>query len=188
MDSYATTEILVSALAILLVWRIGYERLRKDRFRSQIRDIRDSLFDYMLDNGHDFTMEEYKYVRDSLNGIIQMSNSLNVVTCTIGGIFSFFYPAGDETSMLRRVGDMPDSPLKKELNKALIEGGATAFYFAYFTGLTGVFVTALLKVLVVSLSILRRIFMVGATSANNTRRMKSAIQDAILVYAHSPCA
>ncbi len=47
MNYYEITSCFVSLAIIAFVWRNGFAVLRRDNFRSDIRRIRDGLFDYV---------------------------------------------------------------------------------------------------------------------------------------------
>src|SRR5262245_32745843 len=52
-------------------------QLRCDKYRTDIRRIRDELFDYMWKEGHDFSTPAYRSTRESLNGLLRICNLLS---------------------------------------------------------------------------------------------------------------
>lgn len=72
-------EVLASIGLLLCVWYFGFRRMRADDFRSDIRRMRDDLFDFMVANNLDFQSESYRCTRDFLNGLLRISNLLGPV-------------------------------------------------------------------------------------------------------------
>jgi len=79
MDSYVVLECAISLAALAYVWFWQFGRLRRDNFRSDIRRLRDGLFDFIWENGYSYDMPAYQEIRQSLNGMLRLSNVLSPV-------------------------------------------------------------------------------------------------------------
>ncbi len=75
-DAHALTAATISAAALVFLY-FPFARLRREEFRTDIRTLRDELFDFMWKNGYDFNSVPYRATRQALNGMIRMSNTLN---------------------------------------------------------------------------------------------------------------
>src|SRR5437762_12932113 len=77
-SAYLITTIVVSLTAIVALWLGPLTSLRRDNFRSDIRRIREDLFDFMLENGFSFEVKAYRDTRQFLNGMLRASNWLSL--------------------------------------------------------------------------------------------------------------
>ena len=78
-DPFILTNCAVSVAIIVAIWFGPLASLRRDAFRTDIRQIRDELFDFMWKNGYSFENEAYRDTRQLLNGLLRMSNSLSPI-------------------------------------------------------------------------------------------------------------
>src|SRR5437879_4753849 len=83
--NFAIFECLVSIGIVAFVWFFLVARSRRDNFRCTIRRIRDRLFDFMWEHGYDYSTPAYRKTRQTLNGLIRISNEL----APIGFLVSF---------------------------------------------------------------------------------------------------
>lgn len=74
MDAYVLTECVISLAILLFVFFFQFRRLSRDNFRSDIRRLRDELFDLMWKNGYSFDDPAYLGMRRVLNGLLRLSN------------------------------------------------------------------------------------------------------------------
>lgn len=146
--NFVVFNCLVSLGILAFIWFFLFARLRRDNFRSEIRRVRDGLFDFMWQNGYDFDTPAYRETRQMLNGILRLSNKLTPVsflisivsvamqeTCSTGP-----RPSGTATTLDK----VTDSRLKQELQKVQQEAIRKLLIFVYLQGLFGVFVRLLL--------------------------------------------
>lgn len=75
--NFIVFECLVGLGVLAFVWFYLFARLRRDDFRSEIRRLRDGLFDFMWENGYSFNEPAYRETRQMLNGIIRLGNTLS---------------------------------------------------------------------------------------------------------------
>ncbi len=76
MNAYVLPEFVVSVLILVYIAN-QMSRLRCERFRCDIRDIRDNLFDFMHQHGYAFDDSEYVATRAHLNGLLRLSNRMS---------------------------------------------------------------------------------------------------------------
>jgi hypothetical protein len=85
-DPYVLPEVCISLGLIVVAWRYGFEPLRRDEFRCQIRRIRDDLFDFMWKNDLECRDTAYQDARAGLNAVIYMGGAFSP-TSIIATIF-----------------------------------------------------------------------------------------------------
>ncbi len=74
MNAYILTNCVISLAILVFVCFFQFKRLSRDDFRSDIRRLRDELFDYMWKNGYSFDDPGYRGTRRVLNGLLRLSN------------------------------------------------------------------------------------------------------------------
>lgn len=134
------TDCAVAIAAISLIWFRGLAPLRRDNFRSDIRRIRDGLFDYMWQISLDFRDPAYRSARQSLNGLLRLSNSISPL--------KFFITVTLCREMAPPI--QPESPnheLQKEIERARDRATHRLIHFLFLEGFVGVFVRMLLRCL-----------------------------------------
>jgi len=169
--NFAIFECLVSLGLLAVIWFVLVARARRDDFRCDIRRIRDRLFDFMWENGYDFSTPAYRKTRQTLNGLIRVSNSLTPV----GFLLSFVVIAVSDP---RDPPDDLDNPaldvkLKGALRQSRHEAITVMIRFVYLSGLIGV----LVRFLVVALR--------AAHAAIKVERMGIRKAEQFLAIAHS---
>lgn len=135
---------MISLFIITFIWRGLIARQQKEVFRSKVRMIRDDLFDFMWKNGYDFTEPAYCDMRQTLNGMIRLSNIL--------GPFEFiaitvrFRDYQASTSTRSSFESLEDSPLKSKLEKVFNEAQVEWLKFLFLTGISGLFLRSIFLV------------------------------------------
>lgn len=129
MNHLPEVVISLSMLAIILR-QLG--RLRRDAFRSDIRAIRDDLFDFMWRNGYSHQDPGYLDSRRIMNGILRLSN-----TFSFGCLFVSMYYYRMKTQYgyrqaVRRVSVIP--PLELRISEAEKEVTERVLQFLFFEG------------------------------------------------------
>lgn len=72
-------QLLVAVALLWLAYSYVFQRIRRRAFREDIFTIRDSLFDYMWENGLSFDLSAYGRMRSFLNGSIRTSRDIGFV-------------------------------------------------------------------------------------------------------------
>jgi hypothetical protein len=65
---------LIGILVLFLIWHFGIRPYLLDRFRSELFDLRDELFDYAADGNIAFEEDRYGTLRMWLNALIRMAH------------------------------------------------------------------------------------------------------------------
>jgi len=73
-DPTILTTCVIGISVLLGLWFGPIATLRRDNYRSDIRALRDDLFDYMWQHGHAYDTSAYVQVRQTLNGMLRWSN------------------------------------------------------------------------------------------------------------------
>ena len=107
--------------------------LRRDNFRADIRRIRDGLFDYMWQNGCSYDTPAYIQTRQTLNGILRLSNTLSIPRFLI--ITRFLAGQNrrhDELheSLMRVENDQ----LRAKLERAMMDAATRMLQFVFLEG------------------------------------------------------
>lgn len=76
-------KIAVSAYAVFLLYWFAFRSQRVERFRQDLFAIRDSMFDFALENGRDFCDPNYSDLRSSVNGMIRYADRFNPVSMIV---------------------------------------------------------------------------------------------------------
>ncbi len=145
MDAQIPIECIVSLALLIYVWFFGFSRLRRDNFRTDIRRIRDNLFDFMWRNDYDMGTPTYREVRQTLNGMLRFSNTLSLMRfLALVCIYSRDKDSCDRLdSMLRQ---MNDQKLKKKLESVLQEAVKRLLVFLFLEGTRGFLICCFSKV------------------------------------------
>ncbi len=137
MDEYVIIECAISlgVLAYVLFWQIA--RLRRDNFRADIRRLRDDLFDFMWENGYDFSTPAYVEARQTLNGMLRISNSLSIPKLLL---ILFFGDALDrhQSRLPDSLGTLKDPCLRGKIEKVRYKAVNTMLRFVFRKGIFGV--------------------------------------------------
>lgn len=133
MDTTAFTSAVIAIAMLWIIWGVLFPRLRRDNFRTDIRNIRDDLFDYMWKNNLSFSNASYTETRDKLNDILVLSNYLTAVRFILMMWFSFkLKHHGYHTSSL--LSRSEPGALHDRLDQALNDAGNRLFYFVFLEG------------------------------------------------------
>lgn len=76
-DPMILTPIAIGFAVLAALWFGPFATLRRDNYRSDIRRMRDELFDFMLENGFSFDLPIYRDARQTLNGMLRWSNGMS---------------------------------------------------------------------------------------------------------------
>ena len=72
--SASVVHFLLGVLILFLIWHFGVRPYLLERFRSDLFDLRDELFDYAADGNIDFEDSRYGTLRMWLNALIRMAH------------------------------------------------------------------------------------------------------------------
>lgn len=129
--SFLTSSVI--ALAIL-GWVLLRERLflRRDLFRSDIRRIRDSLFDFVWENNLDYGDPAYQRVRLALNGLLRWSNSFSVPMFLVSMWYARYRssdatPEASDPRLQEKINETVDAAAKRLIKFLFAEGGVGLF-------------------------------------------------------------
>jgi hypothetical protein len=147
-NNFALAQCLISLGMLSIIWFGLFRSLRRDNFRSDIRRIRDELFDFMWKNGQDFNAPAYRETRQMLNGMLRISNVLTPATFVIGALFASRCPPSPESK--KRFQELPDGPLKQQLEKAQSLALRRLLTFVFCEGALGLLVRLALRALVLA--------------------------------------
>lgn len=131
-NNFVLSQMFISGLILLGVW-VMFQHIRREKFRIQIRDIRDELFDWMLENKQDFTSPEYANLRQTLNGLMRLSSRIGRLEAF--GMICIQMSNG--TTPKSDIDEMPDSPLKAKLQQVRRLAVRAWFTFLFKEGLLG---------------------------------------------------
>lgn len=132
-STYVLPQIVISLCVLLFIARL-FARLRRERYRSRVRRLRDELFDWMVENGQDFQSPEYRDVRQTLNGMMRLSNTLGPME------FLILLARDSRTSndpQSRDIRLMADSSLKRKLIQVEVAAVHSLLWFLYAEGTFG---------------------------------------------------
>lgn len=131
-DAYAFAQLWISLVLFVVVYIFWFKPQRAQQCRSDLRSVRDRLFDFMWKNGYDFSNPAYRETRRIINGMIRLTSSVGPV--------QFIVLAVRSSSNGRRewaTDRMADSALRQELEAARYECLQIYLGYLYGTGLIG---------------------------------------------------
>jgi hypothetical protein len=132
MESALTSfSFMVAVFAWLLFYQAGI--MRRDRFRSDIRRIRNNLFDFMWENGFDFKDPAYVATRQAMNGVLRLSSTLSSVKYFVA--FCIHYD--DEPIEHPK---SKDPRIQRELDEAMRQVVQRLLVFLFLEGTAGLIV------------------------------------------------
>lgn len=132
-SAYALSQIMVSGILVLIVATL-WSRFLAERFRSRVRLIRDDLFDWMIENQQSFESKPYREVRQTLNGIMRLSNSFGPIELLVMmGLVMHHRRA----SQVNAVEMMPASLLKEKLQSVKVDAVREWMRFLFLEGVFG---------------------------------------------------
>ena len=111
-----------------------WSRFAAERLRSKIRRIRDDLFDWMTENQQDYRSEEYRQVRQTLNGIMRLSNTFGPIE---------FFAMMVIYSTKRSSSSLPPSILADRLTEVKEQAVRVWMHYLFCEGFFGVCVRCL---------------------------------------------
>jgi hypothetical protein len=120
---------------LLFVWRL-HGRLRRDRFRTNIRYLRDSLFDYMWKNGYSFDTPAYVETRRTLNGMLRASNWISPVTFLLTAFYAKRASAS-QSPLFEAIKAVEDEPLRSQLMKTIDDAVYRMVRFLFLETIVG---------------------------------------------------
>lgn len=142
--NFVVLECLIGVGIIAFAWFFLFANLRRDNFRSEIRLLRDGLFDFMWKNGYSFETPAYRETRQLLNGILRISNKLGPISFVVN--FALVAAERDERTR-REFPRCEDDRLQSELVRIRNEASKMTVRFVFFQGIFGLFVRSLATVL-----------------------------------------
>lgn len=144
-SQFALSYLMVSLTAMWFIYFVLWAGLRRERFRCQVRHIRDGLFDYMWENGHDFNEPAYRKAREVMNSVLALSNKLSptaLVAAGIAVILTWRCKGG-----LTEDNPLPTGPLGDKIRQSYLALAWTLIEYAFLKGIPGVFVRSVVWVL-----------------------------------------
>jgi len=136
MHTYVLVECFISAGILLYVWFCPIGRLRRDDFRADIRRIRDSLFDFMWQNGYSYDTPAYIQTRQTLNGILRLSNTLSIPRFLIITLF-LAKQDGRNDDLHESLMRVENDHLRARLEKAMMDAATRMLRFVFLEGTAG---------------------------------------------------
>lgn len=133
--TYATAQFCISLFAILVIYFRCICRQRAENCRTDIRFIRDDLFDFMWQNGYDFRSPAYQQTRTMLNGLLRLTNIMGSIQIIVLLIRCHGEKAPDSA-----VNSIHDVALKEKLKSATELAMRRFVEFLYLEGATGLIV------------------------------------------------
>ncbi len=145
--SIALAQCLISLGILAFLWCGPVARLRRDNFRSNIRRIRDDLFDFIWKNEYDFKNPAYQATRQMLNGLIRTSNYLSVFTFMHALILIVNGKRRNPPSAISEIEKLPPGDLKEKINQATQQAMKEMLNFIFIQKISGLLTIVLLKTL-----------------------------------------
>jgi hypothetical protein len=136
--NFEISYIFVSLGIIAAIYFVGFGFLRRDNFRSRIRELRDDLFDFMWQNGHSFETPAYRETRQMLNGTLLISNELGPVMFVI--CLYMFASKFKKPTPADSLEKLKPGPLKEKLMQVRHQAVRELITFIYLEGVFGFFV------------------------------------------------
>jgi len=141
MNEYILTPIAISSGALIFIYAL-YIRGRREQFRSDIRRMRDALFDLMWQNGYSFADPGYRATREMLNGLLRMSNTLSLSQLLFMMYLYFRWNLAGEAGQWNAKRS-PNKQLDDKLEQIKKNAAARIVRFVFCEGFTGIAVLVL---------------------------------------------
>jgi hypothetical protein len=141
-NAFVLSQCCVSLAILGAACTLGYAKLRRDNFRSEMRRLRDGLFDFMWQHGYSFDTPAYRDTRQLLNGIIRISGKLAPMSFLVAVSF-----ATRSHSRSPAYGRPADEALARELERVRHVAADALLRFVFLGGLFGLFLRAVLWLL-----------------------------------------
>lgn len=138
-DPTILTTCAVSLVSLAWLWFVPLASLRRDNYRADIRRLRDGLFDYMYRNDCDYSIPAYVETRKMLNGLLRLSNKVNILNFTVAYIC---VKDVDGPGITRTRGS-----LQKEIDRVRREAIKRTLHFIFLEGTTAIYTRTLILVL-----------------------------------------
>lgn len=136
-QSIALAQCLVSIGIIGYIWAGPFAQYRRDNFRSRIRRIRDSLFDFMCQNGYDFNDPAYRATRQSLNGTLRLSNYFSPLSFCVALVAAIRIGTRNVETTEAAIAQLPDGVLKNRLMDSLGAARKEVMCFIFLKSIPG---------------------------------------------------
>jgi len=136
MSEYSIAQAWIGMVLTGLIYCIIIRRQKAETCRSEIRAIRDELFDFMWKNKLDFSEPAYVEARQAMNGLLRLTNSLNSVGC-------LYLMVSAQPNKEAAFESLPDSELREAVQKSLSRSVRAYLQFTFFTGVTGLLMRTL---------------------------------------------
>jgi hypothetical protein len=139
MIDYTVSQTWIGLVLIGAVYVFLIRRQSAEKCRSEIRTLRDELFDFMLRNKHDFSHPAYIEARQAMNGLLRLTNSLNSIGCLYLMVTSQPKKAAFES--------LPKAELREAIQHSLSRSVRAYYRYTFFTGVTGILMNTVYYVL-----------------------------------------
>jgi hypothetical protein len=180
MNAHELTTLVVSVVFLAYLWFHTIPCLRRDNFRSDIRRIRDELFDFIWKNGYSFDEPAYVEARQTLNGLLRLSNRITPFMSMVAVVYFFRYDGRLKDKNQNWLDDIADAELKNQIRQTVFDAITRTFRYALLEGATGVVFRATCS----SLVLLARTFRVIRRLLDHMRQIKEDVQRGVLVTAN----
>ena len=161
MNAHVLTTTAVSIVMLLFVWRL-HGRLRRDQFRTNIRYLRDSLFDYMWKNGYSFDTPAYVETRRTLNGMLRASNWISPVTFILAAVYAR-RASVSQSPLFETLQKVEDESLRNQLTKTIDDAVYRMVRFLFVETIAGRILLSVPRLNRVLSSIRKWVFAVART-------------------------
>jgi hypothetical protein len=146
---FLLTTCAVSIVIIAVLWLCPLASLRRDNFRTDVRIIRDDLFDFMWENGFSFDTPAYRDARQFLNGLLRASTCMSPTTFILGLWYCIWYRLGTDEEFI----DYSNCPAKlaQKLEQATDRGMNRFQVLLFREGLLGPLIMLFFRTIVLAI-------------------------------------
>ncbi len=139
---YSSIRFGIVLIAFGFVVFMAWRRTALDVFRSDLFALRDHLFDFMWENGHDFETMAYRRLRDEINGFLRFGHQFDLASIVTVSLITKM-PA-EQHELLSEIDLVDNSELKLYLRSIYHEVGRRTFRYLCVGGSQAVFLIPLI--------------------------------------------
>jgi hypothetical protein len=158
--NFALSYCFVGLATIAFIWLVLFADLRRERFRCELRRIRDQLFDFMWQNGFDFSDPNYQKARASINGILAESNTMSPTLMFLVLLWATWHRRWKPEPLL-------DGPIGEQVRLTYYASAWVVIQFAFLSGVPGFVIRLLLSTLLRALQLNMRVRGAGNNLASS---------------------
>lgn len=144
-NPFALSYVTISLVALGFIYFVLCASLRREQFRCQVRQIRDELFDFMWENGHDYQEPAYVKARETMNTFLALSNKLSPTILVMSLVYAVFNIRRNKTSQPDR--PLPDGPLGDRIRQSYVTLTLTLLEYSFLKGIPGACIRSIVWIL-----------------------------------------